>query len=292
MKKYIFTLFTLLFLNSVFSQVGIKTTNPQGVFNVDGAGDNTIIPTATQLKNDVVVLSNGNTGIGVLPTTTGAKLEVSPTTTSNSVLKLADISDTKNKQVTSINYGKTSKLLIDDTGNVVKAYSTIQDFSLAGLQSFDASILGLGTSASVFSPVSNLGTIFSFENGGSYLVYGEVTWGLKAGYRVVTHSFTASDAATADTLTLTGQGTNTLTFDFGSGSDLIFEITGTLDLRYMNVKKSAGTADIYILTVKNSDNYEKFYSFFEFLICNSNKCSSWSEHNQSENIICCRWYER
>ncbi len=258
MKKYIFTLFTLLFLNSVFSQVGIKTTNPQGVFNVDGAGDNTIIPTATQLKNDVVVLSNGNTGIGVLPTTTGAKLEVSPTTTSNSVLKLADISDTKNKQVTSINYGKTSKLLIDDTGNVVKAYSTIQDFSLAGLQSFDASILGLGTSASVFSPVSNLGTIFSFEfitsnsfgNGGSYLVYGEVTWGLKAGYRVVTHSFTASDAATADTLTLTGQGTNTLTFDFGSGSDLIFEITGTLDLRYMNVKKSAGTADIYIFDSK------------------------------------------
>ncbi|PKF75598.1 hypothetical protein CW752_02965 [Chryseobacterium sp. PMSZPI] len=55
-----------------FSQVGvgINTTNPQGVFHVDGAKDNpaTGTPTVAQQANDVVVLNNGYVGIGtVLP---------------------------------------------------------------------------------------------------------------------------------------------------------------------------------------------------------------------------------
>lgn len=51
----------------VKSQVGINTGNPQGVFNVDGRKNNPAkgIPTAADTKDDLVMLSNGNVGIGL-----------------------------------------------------------------------------------------------------------------------------------------------------------------------------------------------------------------------------------
>ncbi|MFS4471155.1 hypothetical protein [Chryseobacterium sp. T20] len=50
------------------SQVGINTTNPQGVFNIDGLKNNptTGVPTAAQAKDDLVTTSNGNLGLGVI----------------------------------------------------------------------------------------------------------------------------------------------------------------------------------------------------------------------------------
>lgn len=56
--------------------VGVMTENPQGTFHVDAAGDNaaTGTPTAAQQANDMVVLNNGNVGIGT--TAPGRKLHV------------------------------------------------------------------------------------------------------------------------------------------------------------------------------------------------------------------------
>lgn len=57
----------------VKSQVGINTTNPQGVFNIDGVKNNptTGTPTAAQATDDLVVTSNGNLGLGLTaPATT------------------------------------------------------------------------------------------------------------------------------------------------------------------------------------------------------------------------------
>lgn len=65
MKKSI--LFCCLFLSLFcYSQVGIGTTNPQAVFHVDGAKDNSITgpPTTAQEANDFVVTASGNVGIG------------------------------------------------------------------------------------------------------------------------------------------------------------------------------------------------------------------------------------
>jgi hypothetical protein len=48
------------------AQVGINTTNPQGILHVDGAKDNstTGAPTAVQQANDFVVTASGSVGVG------------------------------------------------------------------------------------------------------------------------------------------------------------------------------------------------------------------------------------
>ncbi|WP_419869947.1 hypothetical protein [Chryseobacterium sp. CT-SW4] len=78
MKKNILILSAVLFSSFAFSQVGINTTNPQGVFNVDGAKDNPVtgIPTAAQQSNDFVVTSSGNIGIGTASPNASAILDV------------------------------------------------------------------------------------------------------------------------------------------------------------------------------------------------------------------------
>ncbi|PXW13600.1 MULTISPECIES: hypothetical protein [Chryseobacterium] len=59
---------TILLSVTVYSQVGINTSNPQTVFHIDGKKDNhpTNVPSTTQQKNDVVVTSSGNMGIGTI----------------------------------------------------------------------------------------------------------------------------------------------------------------------------------------------------------------------------------
>jgi hypothetical protein len=52
---------------TIHSQVGINTTNPQGIFNIDGNKDNPLTgaPGVLQQANDVVVMSNtGYLGVG------------------------------------------------------------------------------------------------------------------------------------------------------------------------------------------------------------------------------------
>ncbi|WFB69660.1 hypothetical protein [Chryseobacterium sp. WX] len=67
-KKILLAGLLTTFSMVVKSQVGINTTNPQGVFNIDGLKNNptTGIPTAAQAKDDLVTTSNGNLGLGVI----------------------------------------------------------------------------------------------------------------------------------------------------------------------------------------------------------------------------------
>ena len=61
-------LLTLLFVAAglmSFSQVGIGTTTPVGAFHVDAAKDNVATPTNAQIANDLVVLADGNIGVGL-----------------------------------------------------------------------------------------------------------------------------------------------------------------------------------------------------------------------------------
>ncbi|REC71514.1 hypothetical protein DRF60_20580 [Chryseobacterium elymi] len=68
MTKIYYIILTLVFSSSAFGQVGINTENPQQMFHIDGQKDNpaTGIPNVTQQKNDFVVTSAGNVGVGVV----------------------------------------------------------------------------------------------------------------------------------------------------------------------------------------------------------------------------------
>lgn len=74
--KHVINLPMLLISSIFYSQIGIKTQNPQGVFHVDGAGDNNAIgmPSALQQSNDFVISSLGNVGVGTA--TPAKKLEI------------------------------------------------------------------------------------------------------------------------------------------------------------------------------------------------------------------------
>ena len=76
-------------VSTVYGQVGINTSNPQGKFHVDGGKDNpaTGLPTSTQVSNDIVVIENGNVGSGTLVPST--KFEIN-NGTSNGALKIVD----------------------------------------------------------------------------------------------------------------------------------------------------------------------------------------------------------
>jgi hypothetical protein len=77
MKKIILLLTTIA-SGFIYSQVGINTTNPQGVLNVDGLKDNptTGVPTAAQGSNDFTVTSAGHVGIGTTTPNPSAILDV------------------------------------------------------------------------------------------------------------------------------------------------------------------------------------------------------------------------
>ena len=76
MTKKTFSIILTALSIIAYSQVGIKTEKPIGIFNIDGQKDNagSLTPTAAQQLNDVVVLSNGNTGLGT--TTPTQKLDI------------------------------------------------------------------------------------------------------------------------------------------------------------------------------------------------------------------------
>ncbi|WP_415326976.1 hypothetical protein [Chryseobacterium sp. MMS23-Vi53] len=71
MKKY-FILVSFLISGWACSQIGINTSNPQGIFTIDSSKDNpeTGVPQLSQQANDITVLANGNTGIGISNPTT------------------------------------------------------------------------------------------------------------------------------------------------------------------------------------------------------------------------------
>ncbi|WP_048508978.1 hypothetical protein [Chryseobacterium sp. FH2] len=68
MRKKIILLGLLVIAPLAYSQVGINTSNPQGMLHIDGAKDNpeTGAPNAIQQANDFTVTSAGKVGIGTI----------------------------------------------------------------------------------------------------------------------------------------------------------------------------------------------------------------------------------
>lgn len=110
MKKKILLLMGMFSFGIIlYAQVGINTKNPQGIFHIDGRSTtasinpDTGIPNATQQLDDVIVLSNGNMGIGTI--TPSAKIVVEDGATVSSpkaVLKITDANVAKGRIMTAI----------------------------------------------------------------------------------------------------------------------------------------------------------------------------------------------
>ncbi|PWN68305.1 hypothetical protein C1631_016535 [Chryseobacterium phosphatilyticum] len=74
---------TLLLLSAVVSvtaasQIGINTSNPQGIFHVDGSKDNAVtgVPTILQQANDFTITSTGSVGVGTVVPHSSALLDI------------------------------------------------------------------------------------------------------------------------------------------------------------------------------------------------------------------------
>jgi len=67
-----------------FSQVGINTQAPLGVFHVDAAKDNPLsgTPSSTQQSNDFIITSEGKVGVGIIDPS--SKFEVDGSSTNKS----------------------------------------------------------------------------------------------------------------------------------------------------------------------------------------------------------------
>ena len=84
MKKNIILLIGLLLSGFSYSQVGINTSNPQGIFNIDGGKDNPTTGSAhtnAQQLNDFTVTAAGNVGIGKIAPSTKLHITTGGTAT-------------------------------------------------------------------------------------------------------------------------------------------------------------------------------------------------------------------
>lgn len=155
MIKYIF-LINAIFASSLgFSQVGINTENPQGIFHIDGAKDNASIgaPTALQQVNDIYVDSVGRLGVGTTSPTN--KVEINSGTPNASGLTFSQFNS-----ASPISSGKS--IGVDTNGKVVTLIKPTR------------TRLNGAAVATVASSVAN-GTQYNFVNitipkAGTYLV--------------------------------------------------------------------------------------------------------------------------
>lgn len=92
------------------AQVGINTQNPLGVFHIDGASTaastnpDSGIPNAVQQLDDVVILNNGNMGIGMINPSAKVVIEDGATSLSpKAVLKIVDPNVKKGRIMTAVN---------------------------------------------------------------------------------------------------------------------------------------------------------------------------------------------
>ncbi|QIK55200.1 hypothetical protein G7050_12615 [Dysgonomonas sp. HDW5A] len=71
MKKKFLILLGIFCVGSIYAQVGVNTKSPLGIFHIDASGNNSAIPTAAQLADDIIVKSDGmgevGIGIGAIP---------------------------------------------------------------------------------------------------------------------------------------------------------------------------------------------------------------------------------
>lgn len=163
------------------AQVGIQTSNPQGVFNIDAAKDNpaTGVPSVAQQANDVAVTAAGNMGIGITAPTN--KLHVNGT-------------DPLRLQGLTTGNTTTDPLMVVDATGVVKNIGTLGALSIPNpavfrLETAQANFLqtqGAGGSQVVpMSVVKNSISGMSFNAGTSTITFPAGTYQITFVYEAI-----------------------------------------------------------------------------------------------------------
>lgn len=133
MRKNLSLCASLLGSSLLFSQVGVNTTNPQGVLHVDGKSSTattnptTGVPTALQGSDDFVVTHSGSVGIGTASPSSSAilELDVSQLTTGNKKGFLAP-------RVALMSYTDTTTIPSPASGLLVYNLGTDANFNYVG----------------------------------------------------------------------------------------------------------------------------------------------------------------
>lgn len=163
---------TILFTLSgiiTYSQVGINTQSPSGIFHVDAAKDNpsTGIPDATQQANDFIITNDGKVGIGNISPT--SKLEVDGSSTNKSAYNagssnIIDFSKS-NLAYTSASAGAFTLNNIKDGGTYT--------LSVRGTTSGNSNFTSSGFT---FKSVNNNTTIANTHTLYTFLVIGDIVY--------------------------------------------------------------------------------------------------------------------
>lgn len=155
MKQKILLILGISFYITSYSQVGINTAKPQGVFHVDGAKDNpktTSAPTTTQQANDVVILQkSGYVGSGT--TSPATNLEINNQST-NGAVKITDGNEGAGKYLMSDNDGVGTWITPNSFKSPIiwKYNGTPQQIAVTG--SVDSSGWYLGSNNRTYSNLS------------------------------------------------------------------------------------------------------------------------------------------
>ncbi|ANF51210.1 hypothetical protein A0O34_12125 [Chryseobacterium glaciei] len=110
-----------------YAQVGINTTNPQGVFHIDGSKDNptTGVPSVVQQSNDFSVIGSSGLGTGTITVGIGTTAPTQSLDIANGNLRIRNINNSVGIS--------SDKLLVADPNGIIK---------VAGGDSFSASDSG------------------------------------------------------------------------------------------------------------------------------------------------------
>ncbi|SDQ81432.1 hypothetical protein SAMN05421664_2696 [Chryseobacterium soldanellicola] len=114
MVKKLLTVTIVCFYCLLNAQVGINTTNPQGIFHIDGGKDNpkTGVPSIVQQSNDFIVNASTGIGQGTISVGVGTTNPTERLDLANGNLRIRDINST-------IGTG-SDKLLVADNNGVIK----------------------------------------------------------------------------------------------------------------------------------------------------------------------------
>ncbi|WP_221409207.1 hypothetical protein [Dysgonomonas alginatilytica] len=162
----------------LFSQIGINTDNPMALFHVDGGADNSAVPTAAQIANDVVFTSAGYLGVGTLTPTTELEvvgaIAIKDGLQMNAKVLTSDADGIASWQSTQLNsvaiWNITGNLTTfnADTETLLKGTGTLKKNDITNLTISDALDLGggvIGSSISIppgryiFYPACDINTL-------------------------------------------------------------------------------------------------------------------------------------
>lgn len=173
----IFSFFTVNFN----AQIGVNTSNPQGIFNIDAAKDNPITgtPTAAQQANDILVTPTGNMGVGIVPT---------------NKLHVAASIDPLRLEGTTTGVTTTDRLMVLDATGIVKTIGTLGALSIPSpaifrLETAQSNFLnGVAAGGSSIVPMSVIkNTIpgMSYDSGTSTITFPSGTYQMTLVYEAL-----------------------------------------------------------------------------------------------------------